>query len=172
LLEHHDDNLLACPRDRVEAVFEMLRRRGCSTCGSPAATDPGDAFDTLRSAARRLHEARFPRGSHLLRCYILIGYPKDTFDAAEKRLQDMMSIGFTPMAMLCGGRNAFAGNAPDGHWRAFQRRWARPAIIHARQVPPTPKRVLWVRKALDALRRLERHHGYFSDGYPRPCSFP
>ena len=39
---------------------------------------------------------------------------------------------------------------------AFQRRWARPAIIHARQTPAPPKRVVWVRKVLDADRANRR----------------
>ena len=64
------------------------------------AYDPGDAFETVRSAARRLLDAGFTRASHLMRAYVLVGYPKDTFAAAEQRLQQMLSIGFTPMAML------------------------------------------------------------------------
>lgn len=62
----------------------------------------------------------------------LPGTPDDTFDRAEKRLRDMLALGFTPHAML------YRKETPDGamlppasEWRAFQRRWARPAIIHA-----------------------------------------
>jgi hypothetical protein len=79
-----DDNLLACQRDHVEAVFAMLRRQGRRaefTGGLEAlalqdyqvellaslrprpvmfwAYDPGDDFETLRSAASRLLEAGF-----------------------------------------------------------------------------------------------------------------
>jgi hypothetical protein len=64
------------------------------------AYDPGDAFETLQSAARRLLEAGFPARSHLMRAYVLIGYLKDTFEPAEKRLEQMKAIGFTPHAML------------------------------------------------------------------------
>lgn len=152
-----DDNLLACPEGHVRAVFAMLakqRRRVEFTGGlealalqdyqvdllaglSPKPTmffayDPGDAFETLRSAATRLLEAGFTREAHRMRCYVLIGYPKDTFDAAEKRLRDINGIGFTPMAMLwkpeLPSQNKYA---PDPSWRGFQRRWVRPAIIHA-----------------------------------------
>jgi hypothetical protein len=152
-----DDNLLACPRDHVEAVFAMLRRQGRRvefTGGLEAlalqdyqvellaslrprpnmffAYDPGDKFETLESAAARLLEAGFTRASHRLRVYVLIGYPKDTFDLAEKRLQQMVGIGFTPMAMLWRPETASQEkHAPDPSWRAFQRRWARPAIIHS-----------------------------------------
>ncbi len=152
-----DDNLLACPRPHVEAVFAMLARQGRRvefTGGLEAlsledyqvglladlkprpncfwAYDPGDAFETLEGAASRLLAAGFTARSHRLRCYVLIGYPKDTFDAAEGRLTEMVRIGFTPMAMLWRNENPAQEKwAPSAEWRAFQRRWARPAIIHA-----------------------------------------
>lgn len=153
-----DDNLLACPRPHVEAVFDMLRkqnRRVEFTGGLEAlsledyqvdllaslkprpncffAYDPGDEFETLASAARRLLEAGFTPQSHRLRCYVLVGMPKDTFDLAEKRLMDIFGLGFTPMAMLWKPETESQMKwAPAPAWRAFQRRWARPAIIHAR----------------------------------------
>lgn len=155
-----DDNLLACPETHVRAVFDMLRRqsqRVCFTGGLEAAAlqdyqvdllaalrprpamfwayDPGDPFDTLADAARRMLAAGFSRDSHRLRCYVLIGYPRDTFAAAEERLRDMLRIGFTPMAMLWRPeREAAMRHAPAAEWRAFQRRWVRPAIIHARTI--------------------------------------
>jgi hypothetical protein len=151
-----DDNLLACPRQHVEAVFAMLRRqkrRVEFTGGLEAlsledyqvellagltprpnmfwAYDPGDAFGTLEHAARRLLAAGFTRESHRLRCYVLIGFPKDTFGAAEGRLDQMLSIGFTPMAMLWRPETTSQEKyRPAEAWRAFQRRWARPALIH------------------------------------------
>ncbi len=152
-----DDNLLACPRSHVEAVFAMLRRQGRRiefTGGLEArsledyqvglladlkprpncffAYDPGDPFETLENAARRMLSAGFTRRSHRLRCYVLIGYPKDSFAGAEKRLRDMVRIGFTPMAMLWRPEKPSQQRwAPSADWRGFQRRWARPAIIHA-----------------------------------------
>jgi hypothetical protein len=152
-----DDNLLACPEDHVRAVFAMLQRQHHSiefTGGLEAralqdyqvellanlrpkptmffAYDPGDPFETLASAARRLIAAGLPTAGHRLRCYVLIGYPKDTFDLAEKRLRDISSVGFTPMAMLWKPElDSQAKWKPDDRWRGFQRRWARPAIIHA-----------------------------------------
>jgi hypothetical protein len=157
-----DDNLLAAPRDHVEAVFAMLRRQQSPvgrvefTGGLEAraledyqvdllaslkprpnmffAYDPGDPFETLESAARRLLAAGFTRGSHRLRCYVMIGYPKDTFEAATARLRSMLDIGFTPFAMLWRPDTpSQEKHQPGPEWRAFQRQWARPAIIHARQ---------------------------------------
>jgi len=152
-----DDNLLACPREHVEAVFAMLRRQNRRvefTGGLEAAAledyqvdllasltprpnmffayDPGDEFETLQHAARRLLDAGFTPQSHRLRCYVLIGYPKDTFDLATARLRQMLDIGMTPMAMLWRPETpSQERRAPAPEWRAFQRRWARPAIIHA-----------------------------------------
>jgi hypothetical protein len=99
------------------------------------AYDPGDEFETLESAARRLLEAGFTARSHRLRCYVLIGYPKDTFDAADKRLREMLRIGFTPFAMLWKPDDDIKSQEkwrPRPEWKQFQRQWARPAIIHAR----------------------------------------
>lgn len=153
-----DDNLLACPRPHVEAVFGMLARQGRRvefTGGLEArsledyqvgllaglkprpncffAYDPGDPFETLRDAARRLLSAGFTARSHRLRCYVLIGFPRDTFADAERRLRQMLSVGFTPMAMLWKPETPSAERwAPPPDWRGFQKRWARPAIIHAR----------------------------------------
>lgn len=157
-----DDNLLACPRPHVEAVFAMLQRvsrqhhrRVEFTGGLEAlsledyqvglladlkprpncfwAYDPGDAYETLQSAARRLLAAGFTARSHRLRCYVLIGGPKDDFTKAEKRLQDMLDLGFTPMAMLWRPETPQEMKfAPGPEWWAFRRRWTRPAIIHAK----------------------------------------
>jgi hypothetical protein len=98
------------------------------------AYDPGDAFETLEHAARRLIAAGVSPAGHNLRVYVLVGYPKDTFAAAEQRLQQMLATGFTPHAMLWRPEMPSQMKyAPEESWRAFQRRWARPAIIHARE---------------------------------------
>jgi hypothetical protein len=104
------------------------------------AYDPGDEFETLRHAARRLLAAGFTAASHRMRAYVLIGYPKDTFALAEQRLQQMLAVGFTPHAMLWRPETPSQMKyAPEESWRAFQRQWARPAIIHAREVVPYGK---------------------------------
>jgi len=152
-----DDNLLACPEPHVRAVFEMLARQGRQiefTGGLEAraledyqvglladlrprpncffAYDPGDPFETLKSAAERMIAAGFTACSHRLRCYVLIGYPKDTFALADSRLRQMLDIGFTPHAMLWQPETPSAERyRPASEWKGFQRQWARPAIIHA-----------------------------------------
>ncbi len=117
-LEDYQVGLLADLRPRPSMFF---------------AYDPGDPFETLESAAKRMIEAGFTSRSHRLRCYVLIGHPKDTFGLAEARLEQMLSIGFTPMAMLWLPETPSAEKyRPAPEWRAFQRKWARPAIIHAK----------------------------------------
>jgi hypothetical protein len=156
-----DDHLLACPRAHVEAVFAMLRRQNrrvaftggldarlleddhvdllASLSPRPAcffAFDPGDDLAPLADAAWRLIAAGFSAASHRLRCYVLIGYPRDTLDDAEARLVSVLRCGFTPMAMLWQPSTKAAERyLPSGEWRRFQRRWARPAIIHAKTRP-------------------------------------
>ena len=101
------------------------------------AYDPGDPFETLEYAARRMLAAGFTRESHRLRCYVLVGFPRDTFANAEQRLRQMIAIGFTPMAMLwMPTQDAQEKYRPGREWKAFQRRWVRPAIIHAASVWP------------------------------------
>lgn len=154
-----DDNLLACPEPHVRRVFAMLQkqdRRIEFTGGLEAAAlqdyqvglladlkprpncffayDPGDPFETLRSAATRMLSAGFTVRSHLLRTYVLIGYPKDTIALAEGRLRQMLSIGFTPYAMLWAPETPSAERyRPGPEWRRFQRQWLRPWFIHAKR---------------------------------------
>jgi hypothetical protein len=158
-----DDNLLACPEPHVRAVFDMLRRQDRRvefTGGLEAlslqdyqvdllaglkprpkcyfAYDPGDPFETLQSAAKRMLEAGFTQASHRLMVYVLIGYPKDTMALAEIRLQQMLSIGFTPYAMLWQPETPSAEKWKLGpEWKRFQRTWLRPAIIHKAVEKPT-----------------------------------
>lgn len=154
-----DDNLLACPEPHVRSVFDMLRqqkRRVEFTGGLEAAAlqdyqvdllaslkprpncffayDPGDPFETLKSAADRMLAAGFTRQSHRLRAYVLIGFPKDTLLLAEQRFRQMLSIGFTPHSMLWEPETPSAERyLPGPEWRRFHRQWSRPAIIHARK---------------------------------------
>jgi len=161
-----DDNLLACPEPHVRGVFAMLARQGRRvefTGGLEAlalqdyqvglladlkprpncffAYDPGDPFETLKSAADRLLSAGFTACSHRLRCYVLIGHPKDSLAQAENRLRQMISIGFTPHAMLWQPETPSAErHRPGPEWRRFQRQWARPAIIHAQRAASPGRR--------------------------------
>jgi hypothetical protein len=145
-----DDNLLACSEGHIRAVFAMLAeqpRRAEFTGGLEAARlkpwhidlltgirpaslflayDTPDDEEPLREAARMLTEAKLCPG-HRRRCYVLIGYPSDTMHAAEARLRATVGMALTPAAMLWRDN----GGRVQPEWRAFQRLWFRPAIIHA-----------------------------------------
>ena len=141
-----DDNLLACSDAHVNAVFDMLKtQRGVEFTGGLEAKllkqwhvdrlrevkvkqmffayDTPDDYDPLHNAATMLREAGFTRNT--FRCYVLIGYPKDTISEATKRLEQVLKLGAFPMAMLWRD----AKGATNYEWRKFQRLWARPAII-------------------------------------------
>jgi hypothetical protein len=149
-----DDNILACSDQHINAVFEMLGRQKKQghqiefTGGLEAARlkpwhadelfrlkpkqlffayDTPDDYEPLLYAGNILRQSGFklfPQ-SHRFRCYVLIGYPKDTLCEAEKRLFDTIKAGFMPMAMLWRTQD----NSQSYEWRNFQRKWARPAII-------------------------------------------
>jgi hypothetical protein len=147
-----DDNLLACSDDHIRAVFAMLARQGRRpyfTGGLEAARlkpwhvtelvklnpiemffayDTPNDLEPLYEAGKMLMEAGF-KSNHPLRAYVLIGYPGDTFDKAERRLFDCLNAGFTPMAMLY--RDKIGKRDPA--WVRFAWSWARPAIIYAKR---------------------------------------
>lgn len=149
-----DSNILACSDRHIESVFKMMKKqpeRSQLTGGLEAkimtdthvsllwdlrpaqmffAYDTPDDLEPLIEAGIKLRYADFTR-SHL-RCYVLIGYPKDTLEDAEKRLLQTWEAGFLPMAMLWKNQ---AGDE-DPEWRKFQRVWTRPAITksHVKQL--------------------------------------
>jgi len=148
-----DDNLLACSKEHIKAVFAMLKLqkwgRPQFTGGLEAARlqdwhcellrevkpkdmffayDTPDDYEPLVDAGRKLFNAGFAKKSHVLRCYVLIGFPGDTFDLAEKRLTDTIKAGFLPCAMLYRGENG----QRNTEWARYQRGWCRPAIVNAK----------------------------------------
>jgi len=118
-----DDNLLSCSEGHIRAVFSMLARQPQRPIFSGGlesrklkiwhveellklkpkqmffAYDTPDDRDPLFNAGKLLLENGFNRKTQNLRCYVLVGYPGDTFEAAEKRLYDTMAAGFLPFAM-------------------------------------------------------------------------
>ncbi|GHV36274.1 hypothetical protein FACS1894187_10610 [Synergistales bacterium] len=144
-----DDNLLACSERHIRAVFAMLKRqseRPIFTGGLEAkrlqpwhvellrsigtkrmffAYDTSDDLEPLMIAGRLLQDGGFSKSSHAARCYVLIGYPGDTMDAAEMRLKQAWNAGFLPFAMLYRNKNGEI----DKSWSKFQRLWVRPWIV-------------------------------------------
>jgi hypothetical protein len=143
-----DDNLLACSENHIQSVFSMLRKQEQKprfTGGLEAklltqeranqlkelspdtmffAYDTPDDLEPLINAGRLLFDAGFTKASHTLRAFVLIGYPKDSFDFALKRLQQTWDAGFMPMAMLYRDYESKFSH----EWKKFQREWANPVI--------------------------------------------
>jgi hypothetical protein len=140
-----DNNLLACSRKHIEAVFEMLRRqpkpirlaagldsRLLSPWHIPLfksikldrlwfSADDWKGVQSLAQACDLLtgfsREKRF--------CYVLIGYSNESMVEAEERLRTVWDLGFHPFAMLYQGPNGEGHKSKE--WRQFQRLWCRPA---------------------------------------------
>jgi hypothetical protein len=145
-----DDNLLACSEKHQRAVFAMLKhnKKGGPvqfTGGLEAkrlepwhvealrdlkpkqmffAYDTPDDLEPLRAAGRMLIEGGFTVASHVLRAYVLCGWPTDTIEAAANRMQQTLDAGFLPMAMLYRDNSG----RRDPVWQKWGRQWARPSI--------------------------------------------
>ena len=92
------------------------------------AYDTADDYEPLLAAGKLLQAGGITRQSHRARCYVLIGYQGDGFEAAEKRLLDTWAAGFAPYAMLYKNEDG----QTDPEWRQFQRMWVRPQIMFSR----------------------------------------
>jgi radical SAM superfamily enzyme YgiQ (UPF0313 family) len=147
-----DDNILMSSPEHFKAVIEMLKRqpeRPIFTGGIEArllqpwqaellkevktrrlycAYDTADDYEPLVNAGRLLLQAGFTKASNALRCYVLIGFPGDTFDKAEQRLYDTIRAGFLPYAMLY--RTDKGETAPG--WGHFQSTWLHPPTVGAK----------------------------------------
>ena len=144
-----DDNILASSPEHFTAVIEMLQRqleRPVFTGGLEAkilqpwqaellksvkpkrlycAYDTADDYEPLVEAGSILQQAGFTKASQIMHCYVLIGYPGDTIDKAEKRLYDPIRAGFLPYAMLWKNDKG----ETDTAWNRFQRLWILPQIV-------------------------------------------
>jgi len=139
-----DDNLLACSDQHIKSVFEMLKRQKepiTFTGGIEAkilkpwhvdllsqiklnylfcAYDTPDDLEPLHEAGRLLGEANITIHNRKACCYVLIGYPKDTQQAALKRIHQTIDAGFFPFAMLWKNEKG----EENKQFRQFQRQWA------------------------------------------------
>ena len=147
-----DDNLLACGESHIRAVFAMLKRQPQKaefSGGLEAARlepwhvdlladlrplqmffayDGPEDKDPLVRAGGMLSDLWPIQTSPVLRCYVLIGHPRDTMEDAEERLRFVVDCGFMPMAMLYRD----ASGEPPVAWKRFQRLWANPTILGAK----------------------------------------
>ena len=146
-----DSNILACSDTHIKKVFKMLskqKEKPRFTGGLEAhilkewhvseieklkpnvmwfAYDTPDDLEPLIEASKLLKKYNIINyKKHIACCYVLIGYPKDTYEKAEERLVTATKLGFFPQAMLYKDKN----NKPIlGKWRAYNRTWANKWIV-------------------------------------------
>lgn len=143
-----DNNLLACPREHVEAVFKMLSRqphRPKFTGGLESARlrswhidaflrlkpetlwmayDNAEDWEPLTDAVRMLTDAGIvgPHRTKRTGAYVLMGRWGDTPDAAEARLLSVIRLGIKTQAMLFdNGRECNPGDMK--RWWALRKKY-------------------------------------------------
>lgn len=142
-----DNNLLACSRSHIEAVFDMLAHQPKPikfSGGLDAELLQRWHVDRLKSlrlkfawfacdypgAIRNIEKvadlmADFSRDKK--RCYVLIGFNGETPRQAVKRLETVYRLGFLPMAMYYRGPELTRPFIPFD-WQSIIHTWSRPAI--------------------------------------------
>lgn len=144
-----DDNILGTSEAHFRAVISMLQRQKERPVFSgglePALLQPWQAellksinpktmytaYDTkddheaIRCMAKTLWNSGFSPRGHQVKCYCLCGYEGDSFEEAEKRMTQIMDVGFLPFAMLY--RDESGNTHPE--WKSFQREWANAYIV-------------------------------------------
>lgn len=144
-----DNNLLACSLTHQKQVFQMLlkqKEKPQFTGGFEAkrftiwhaewmlklkpkvtmfAYDTPDDWEPLVNTSMILYEAGLLK-NHSIRCYVLVGYPDDKIEVARSRLNNTMSLGFMPFAMLY---NCGKDLKDKITWKGFQREWANATIV-------------------------------------------
>lgn len=145
-----DNNLLACPREHIERVFEMCARvshdqRQIDFRGGFAAhllepwhadllrqirirriftaADTISSLEHLKPFREMLHWLR----RHELRCYILCAYNGETIPEAEARIVKAYQAGFWPYPSLYQPPSSERIEYSSA-WKELARTWARPVL--------------------------------------------
>jgi hypothetical protein len=151
-----DNNLLACPKDHIERVLDMLDTQPKAarfTGGIDArlvepwfserlgtmrldilytAFDHPSQQDSVWKAVSLFQKAGIEQRK--IGCYVLVGYDGDTVDQAENRLKWVFGIGGMPFAMYYRPPEAKI-ERPEA-WKSLVRSWSRPAAIFSSQREP------------------------------------
>jgi hypothetical protein len=149
-----DNNLLACSKQHVLKVFEMLR--GQRQIHFAGGLEPDRVTDWVVEELRSLRIAQiwlsydqpdrkvslkkavgkltpyFRRNQ--LRCYVLIGHEGDTAEKAEGRLREAWEIGTLPFAMRYRTAEARWGGTflyKDRAWNELAKLWSTPGITRS-----------------------------------------
>jgi len=146
-----DNNLLACSKAHVSAVFSMLSEQGqpaCFTGGLEAARVSDWVVEQLRgiklgrlfmaydrpNEERPLQRALAKLCPHFhrrkLKVYVLVGFEGDTLQEAEARCVRVWELGGLPFAMFY--RDPEGKNQKTEAWGQFQAIWTRPPATYHR----------------------------------------
>lgn len=145
-----DNNILACSRPHIEAVFDMLRRqrKGAIFSGGLDVrllqSWHRDLMDSIRVADLWFacdSPAVMPhleRAAGILdgipldkkRCYVMIGFNGEPLADAEARLRKVFNLGFLPFAILYQGPERIEYSQ---EWKALAKAWSRPAIYKRKE---------------------------------------
>lgn len=146
-----DNNLLQCSESHIRGVFEMFNRQKQPvklTGGLEAkvlkdwhvdlitglkpkpeilyfAYDTPDDLEPLIEAAKKMRAIGF--NNQRVGCYVLMGWPKDTPEKAEERLQTCVDLDIMPYAMLHADKKPLHNPV----WRTLQRNHTRPQITRS-----------------------------------------
>lgn len=118
---------------RLLAPWHVDLLREAKTARMYFAYDTPDDLEPLVQAGQLLREGGITYASHRAACYVLIGYPGDTMDHAEKRLNQTITAGFVPYAMLY--RDDYGQVVRE--WAKMQREWIRPQIVTTKMMGRT-----------------------------------
>lgn len=151
-----DNNILACPRDHIESVFQMLAKQTTPakfTGGLEAALlkpwhvdwlirlkpdamwmayDRPSGWEPLTNAVKLLKEAGIvaPHKRKRVGCYVLMGWKGDTPAEAEKRLRAVIGLGIKTQAMwLDNGAESSKDDFAD--WFALRKQFTAPQSVGA-----------------------------------------
>lgn len=149
-----DNNLIACPKQHVRDVFEMLetqKERPIFSGGIDAgllklwhadlfvaaktqtlylAYDTPASREPVAKAIEILRNAGIKIG--VIRCYVLCGYDSDTVEAAEERCVWLFRQGCVPFAMYWRPYGLRKWLVPQGEWKPFIQNWIWDKCIYAR----------------------------------------
>jgi hypothetical protein len=165
-----DDNLIACSdahQDEVMAMLSKQRKRPVFTGGIEAArltepiarrllsvrpdtiylaNDTPDDWPHIVRAVETFRDLGLDIQSHL-RCYVIIGYPRDTYEDARRRLQATRDLGIFPLAMLWRHPDTGKpepGNKSVGMWLDLQSQYVLPRKLRAAEIKAAGRFVDWM----------------------------
>jgi len=143
-----DNNLLACSEKHIRSVFDMLKE-----LGKPAKFSGGldtillqdwhrDLFDSIKinelwfACDTPVSLKPLERAARILdgikqkkkRCFVMIGFNRESLKDTEYRLEKVFKIGFDPFCQLYQPAIKIDYNH---EWKQLARKWSRPAAYHS-----------------------------------------